>query len=207
MKNKYIILMISILTITLWTVAYWYTNTMLDSANDLAKKEVIKNHSDKPDLYNLDSPVLRQEIALISRRVSWVPENKWCKNLFNDVSSRQPNTWACKNIEALVDFKLITANKNFNPERNISKSEALIMFIRSIGFDFTIDPNSDKNWQEQVVEFAVSNWVVDDFNDYNTDAKRWWIFNVANFSIKVKEALKKEGKWKWIQFYSAEPAL
>jgi hypothetical protein len=35
------------------------------------------------------------------------------------------------------------------------------MFIKSIGFvDFKIDKNSEKNWQEQVVEFAVKNKVV-----------------------------------------------
>jgi hypothetical protein len=33
---------------------------------------------------------------------------------------------------ALVEHKLISGNKLFNPEINISKSEALIMFIKSI---------------------------------------------------------------------------
>jgi hypothetical protein len=32
------------------------------------------------------------------------------------------------------------------------------MFIKSIGFTyFEIDEDSEKNWQEQVVEFAVEN--------------------------------------------------
>ena len=169
----------------------------LTSANNLAKKEIIKNHSDNPDLYHLDSAVLRQEIGLISRRVSWVKENNSCKWLFDDLSSTKPNDWACKNIEALVENKLISANASFNPEKNISKSEALIMFVKSIWFiDFVIDPNSSKNWQEQVVDFAVENEIAERFTDYNTDAKRGWIFKVADYSIKVKENRVKEGLWR-----------
>ncbi len=132
----------------LFSNTFAYTSLELDAANNLAKKWIIKNNSSNPNLYNLDKPVLRQEIGLISRRVSWVAENSSCKNIFKDVSSTKPNDWVCKNIEALVENKLISANEFFNPERNISKSEALIMFIKSIGFiDFEIDEKSEKNWQ------------------------------------------------------------
>jgi hypothetical protein len=30
------------------------------------------------------------------------------------------------------------------------------MLIKSIGFDYSYDPNNPKNWQEQIVDFAVS---------------------------------------------------
>ncbi len=173
-----------------------YTSEELDSANNLAQKEVIKDKSFDPSLYNLDDFVLRQEIALISRRVSGVEENNYCKNIFDDVSSVNPNDWACKNIEALVENNLISRNDSFRPEDNISKAEALIMLIKSIWFtDFEIDENSSKSWQEQVVEFASQNWVVEEFSDYDTEAKRWWIFKVADFSIKVKEERIEEGTW------------
>ena len=131
-----------------------YTNDQLESANDLSERGVIKDHKMDPKAYNLDENVLRQEIALISRRVSGFKENTGCKNTFSDVSSSTPNTWACKNIESLVDNDLITANESFRPEDSITKSEALIMFIRSIGFDFKI--NDMSNWQKEVVDFAVS---------------------------------------------------
>ena len=175
--------------------AFWYTNDQLESANDLAERGVVKDHKMDPQAYNLDSNVLRQEIALISRRVSGFKENTGCKNTFSDVSSSMPNTWACKNIESLVDNDLITANASFRPEDSITKSEALIMFIRSIGFDFKI--NDMSNWQKEVVDFAVSKWVVDSFTDYNTLAKRGWIFEIANFSIVVKEEEVKKWIWKW----------
>ncbi len=177
----------------------------LESANNLAFKKIIKNHASDPKSYNLDSFVLRQEIALISRRVSWVSEKKECDNLFNDVTATTPNTWACKNIEALVDNNLISANTSFNPENNISKSEALIMFIKSIWFpEFKIDENSPLNWQQQVVAFGVENWVVENFTDYNTEAKRWWIFQIADFSIKVKEDRVRKWTWKNKFYYSDE---
>ncbi len=192
-----LISLIGVIWIMFLTNISAYTSEELESANNLAKKWIIKNHSDNPELYNLDSPVLRQEIALVSRRVSWVKENGKCKWLFNDITATKPNDWACKNIEALVENDLISANTSFNPEKNISKSEALIMFIRSIWFiDFVIDGDSSKNWQEQVVDFAVENEVAERFTDYNTEAKRWWIFKVADYSIKVKEYRVKAGLWK-----------
>jgi hypothetical protein len=30
------------------------------------------------------------------------------------------------------------------------------MLIKAIGFDYKLDPNSSKNWQQQVVEYAAS---------------------------------------------------
>lgn len=196
MKKILSLLIVSWIILSTWV--YSYSSKELESANNLAKKEIIKSHSDNTSLYNLDKPVLRQEIALISRRVSGVLENKECKNLFDDVTAKKPNNWVCKNVEALVEHNLISGNKLFNPERNISKSEALIMFIKSIWFiDFKIDKNSEKNWQEQVVEFAVKNEVVENFTDYNTDAKRGWIFKVADFSIKIKE--KRVKAWTWFK--------
>ena len=185
-----------------------YTPLELESADNLALRQIIQNHQVDPINYNLDSPVLRQEIALISRRVSWIAEKNSCDNLFDDVSATVPNNWACKNIEALVDYNLISANTSFNPERNISKSEALIMFIKSIWFaDFEIDANSSLSWQEQVVAFAVTNWVVDNFTDYNTEAKRGWIFQIADFSIKVKEKRMEEWTWKQKPLMSSEVVL
>lgn len=200
-----------IFTIFFWVISLVIASDSLeiDSANNLAAKWIIANHSDNTDLYNLDKPVLRQEIGLISRRVSWVSENSTCKNLFDDVTASIPNNWVCKNIEALVENNLISDNDNFNPEKNISKSEALIMFIKSIWFvDFKVDEKSKKSWQEQVVEFAAQNWVTERFTDYNAEAKRWWIFKIADFSIKIKEERIK--KWTWtkkIKTMSSEAAL
>jgi hypothetical protein len=70
------------------------------------------------------------------------------------------------------------------------------MFIKSIWFpEFKI--KNPKNWQKEVVDFAVKNWVVERFTDYNAEAKRWWIFKIADFSIKIKEERIK--KWTWFK--------
>jgi len=193
---KKIISLIALVILSFWILnVFAYSAEELQAANNLAKKWIIKAHYNDPQNYNLDNPVLRQEIALISRRVSGVAENKTCKNIFADITATKPNTWVCKNVEALVEHNLISKNKYFNPERNISKSEALIMFIKSIWFpEFEIkDP---ANWQKEVVDFAVKNWVVEPFTDYNTEAKRGWIFKIADYSIKVKEERIKKGTWK-----------
>jgi len=187
--NKIIMCILTFIALTISVNSY--NSSYLDSANNLAKKWHIK-FQPTSDKYNLDSNVLRQEIALISRRVSGIKEKSYCDEIFQDVWISKPNTWACKNIEALVDANLISRNLNFRPEDNISKSESLIMFIRSIWFDFEIDDKSSDSWQKQVVEYAASKWVVDNFTDYNSFATRWFVFQIADFSIKVKEKEKKE---------------
>lgn len=165
------------------------------AANDLAEKWIITKKTNNQD-YNVLEWVLRQEIAVISRRVSGIWENTGCKNIFWDVSANIPNDWVCKNVEALVENNFISKNDNFRPEDNISKAEALIMLIRSIGFDFTLDSNSTVSWQKQVVDYSVTKWVVKDFSDFGVEATRWWIFEVANYSIEIKqkEDMKKQEK-------------
>jgi hypothetical protein len=59
-----------------------------------------------------------------------------------------------------------------------------------------MDPNSTKNWQQQVVEYAAEKGVVELFTDYNTDATRGWVFQVADTTIRrdiqIKEEIKKQ---------------
>lgn len=184
---KKIILTWFITTLLFGTSVFAYTSSMKESANSLASKWIINNHSDSPDLYNLDQNVLRQEIAAVSRWVARVPKASSCKNLFKDLSSTKPNTWACVNVEPLVDNNLIAKNENFRPEDYITKAETLGMLIKSIWFSYSYDPNNPKNWQEQIVDFAVSKDIVERFDDYNSLATRWWVFEVADFSIKVLE--------------------
>jgi len=199
-----IISLIAVSTILVSSLVSAYTPDQLTAANNLANRQIIQNHAGNPADYNLDSPVLRQEIALISRRVSGVSEKSTCDNVFADVTATTPNTWVCKNIEALVDNDLISANPLFNPENNISKSEALIMFIKSIWFP-NFEITDTNNWQQEVVDFGVANWVVDNFTDYNTEAKRGWIFKIADFSIKVKE--ERVQKWTWKKKIISDEAL
>ena len=112
----------------------------------------------------------------------------------------------CK-CRTLVENDLISKNDNFRPEDPITKTETLWMLIKSIGFDYSYDENNSKWWQEQIVDFAVSEWIVKRFYDYNTHATRGWVFEIADFSIQIKE--EKIEKWTWVEKkkYSDEASI
>jgi len=174
----------------------WATslNEMIEAANNLASDGIINNHSDNTSLYNLNDNVLRQEIAAVARWVAWLWKKTKCDNIFSDLSATNPNTWACVNVEVLVDNDLISKNTTFRPEDKITKAETLGMLIKAIGFDYSYNTSSSKGWQEQIVDFAVWKWVVDRFSDYNTEATRWWVFELADTTIKKDKEIKKMKK-------------
>ena len=173
-----------------------YENDYVIAANSLAEKGIINNHEMDPENYNLDDYVLRQEIAAVSRWIAWLDKKTICDWIFNDVSSTNPNNWACYSVEALADVHLIAKNENFRPEANISKAEAIGMIVKSAWYDYNYDSTSDKIWQEQVVDYAYNNWIIDSkFSDYNASATRWWIFYVASIIIqKINETFT------WVSF-------
>lgn len=191
--NKKIIILILSLVIFSWVSAavVIQKSSMIEAANSLASKWIINNHSDNPDKYNLNDNVLRQEIAAVSRWISWIQKKSKCDNIFKDLTSTIPNNWACVNVEALVDNNLISRNTNFRPEDKITKAEALWMLIKSIWFDYAYDSSNSKSWQEQLVEYSSSKWLVENFSDYNTLATRWWIFVVADTTLKNEIEIKK----------------
>jgi len=152
----------------------------INIANYLATQWIIVNHSDNTKLYNLDNNVLRQEIASISLKLWWIEKKNKCDNLFSDISSIKPNDWVCLNIEPLLERWLISNNKKFRPEENITKAEALWMLIKVKWLDYKLVTNSSKTWQQQIAEYAVREWLVEDFNDYDTYATRKWIFKVVD---------------------------
>lgn len=170
--------------------------TQLESANSLASQGIINDHKNDTENYNLNDNVLRQEIAAVARWVAKLEKKGKCDNIFKDLSDTKPNTWACRNVEVLVDNDLISKNENFRPEDKITKSETIAMLIKAIGFDYKLDPNSSKNWQQQVVEYAASKWVVELFTDYNTDATRGWVFQVADTTIRKDIEIKAKAKEK-----------
>lgn len=200
------VIFITMFSLLFWSIAfasvYKYSTAELNAANSLANQNIINNHSTNPQNYNLWDSVLRQEIAAVARWVAKLDKKDRCDNIFSDLSDTKPNNWACKNVEALVDNDLISRNKTFRPEDNITKSEAIAMLIKAIWFDYNYNPNIDKNWQQQVVEFAANKRVVELFTDYNTPATRGWIFIVADTTIKKDEYIKKYERETWI--YSDE---
>ena len=110
----------------------------------------------------------------------------------------------CKNVEVLVDNDLISKNDTFRPEDKITKSETIAMLIKSIWFDYKLDKNSKKNWQEQVVDYAAEKWVIENFSDYNTNATRGWVFQVADTTIRKDIEIKAKKKAEEKKKYSDE---
>ena len=184
---KKILAVIALFSISLSSFASYDFDEMLESANDLAQREVISDKSQNPSDYNLNANVLRQEIGLIAMRVAKLDKKSTCSGLFKDISATSPNDWACAHIEALVDNDLISANEYFRPEDNITKAESLKMLIKAIGYDFEYDKNSSVSWQEQYVDFAVEKGITDEFSDYNVKASRGWVFVIAAHTIEVKQ--------------------
>ncbi len=196
--------------ITIMTTAVVDNKTELESANSLAKQKIINDRSKEPEKYLLDSHVLRQEIAAVARWVAKLEKKEKCDNIFKDLSDTKPNWWACRNVEVLVDNDLISKNETFRPEDKITKSETIAMLIKAIGFDYKMDPDSNKNWQEQVVEYAIEKKVVEPFTDFNTNATRGWVFQVADttirkdIEIKAKKAAEEKKKLEEKKKYTDE---
>ncbi len=182
-KLKKIVLVLGILaTSTLATNAYVLES--LNAAKFLAGSGIIVEKTNPSD-YNLDSNVLRQEVAAVARGVAGISKKSSCDNSFKDITNKKPNSWVCYTAEALRDNNLIAKNSHFNPEQKITKAEALGMMVKSAWFDYNYNPNLWTTWQKQLVDYATYKWIVWNFSDYNTFATRWWVFEVWEKSMKI----------------------
>ena len=155
-----------------------YNNEDVTAANGLAAAKVINDHSNNPIKYELDRTVLRQETAKIAVNLDEnLSPKTTCDNEFADITATKPNNWVCYYAEALRDAGKVSANTNFEPERNVTKSEAVKMMLDAAGCkDFYSDVNK---WQSQTVAFASENGIAPSFTDYNTPATRAFVFTVA----------------------------
>ena len=192
-KLQKITLVLGILaTSTLATNAYVLES--LNSAKFLAESGIIVERS-KASEYNLDSNVLRQEVAAVARWVAGISKKEKCENLFDDIADNRPNNWICYTAEALRDKKLIASNSHFNPEQKITKAEALGMMVKSAWFDYSYNSSLWTTWQEQLADYAIYKWIVWNFSDYNTFATRWWIFEAWEKSMKIIKNWKINEDW------------
>ena len=186
--KKIKILILSLFLLFSWlfvNTSFWYTSEELTGALNLAEFWIIVDQSSDFSKFELDQNVLRQEIAWVANSLSCIPKKWICENKFADVSANKPNSWACFSIEALLDKWLIAENKNFRPEDNISKSEALGMVVKALYWDeYAYNQSLKTSWQEQVVAFWTKKWIVNNFTDYDKLATRGFIFDIANKAIK-----------------------
>lgn len=141
------------------------------AANFLASKWVITDKSSNPSEYRLSDTITRKETMKIVAKLAGATVTEKCDGKFTDVV----NDWGCKYIEWALSVWFISAgNGTFRPDDNITKTEAmkLIFKARNIAKIYTTD-----NWQKDYADTAYDLGIVSSkYSDYNSDAKRGWIF-------------------------------
>ncbi len=167
----------------------------VDAANKLAAEGVIVSHTNDTSKYELGNLVKRDEVAAVAFSVAKLTKKTKCDNEYSDVTATTPNTWACYVVEALRDNGYLAKNAKFRPEANISKAEALGMMVSAAyGDAYKYDATKGTSWQEQLVDFAVSNGILNSaFTDYNTPATRGmtfqWTVNAMESAVDTTDDL------------------
>lgn len=164
-------------------------------ANVLASFGII-NKQDNEEAYGLNNAVLRQEVIGMAMKLtgSTLPTDYACKKIFKDVSATKPNTWICRAVEFAVENGIVSgANKNFNPESNITRAEALAILMKAAGIkvqEWGASKYADVTvpWQINIVNTAFSYSFIDAADSFypNKNATRGEIFNMAKRILKSK---------------------
>jgi hypothetical protein len=95
-----------------------------------------------------------------------------------------------------LEKEYIAANPSFRPEDNITKTEAMKLILKVQ--DIAKVQETD-NWQEDYMLTAYEYGIIDaKYTDYNADATRGWIFQIATVTIEQKEEIKVKIKEKII---------
>ncbi len=149
----------------------------INAATSLANKGFINEVETVAD-FRLDATITRAEAAKVAAMIAGVTPNDSCEGKFSDVSATTPNNWVCGYVEALLEEGLLSANNEYNPERNLSKTESLKMMLEAAGDD--VEYGSD--WQADFVAYAVAAGYISNFTDYNTAATRGFVFVASDAS-------------------------
>lgn len=162
----------------------------IEAANKLAASGVINDQSSNPAAYNLDSEITRQEIAKVIVNLSGATVQEGCEGKFADVPATGIDAWACPFIETALENDFISANANFNPKRNVSKWESMKLVLRAKGFDKAEGYDME---QEAYVMAALDLGIISEaFTDYDTPAKRGFIFGAAANTMMEEEVVVEE---------------
>lgn len=150
-----------ILSLCLFSCAFGASSKDIEIANTLASQGIIDNHANNPTLYNLSSPILRQEMIGIALRMSKIPlpSGYFCRNYFFDVRYNKQNNWVCRAIEIAADYGIIS-NKNgtMRPTDPLTRSEALGIILKSGNIDYP------RNVPRSASDASLAQWQVDAIN-------------------------------------------
>jgi len=164
------------------------TSSQIDAANFLAEEEIIVDQSASPKLYELEKNIQRQAVMKVVMKLSERDVPDICRGEFADVD---PNDWPCKYIEAALDAGYIAKNTNFRPYDDITLTEAMKLVLKSKGIQKIEETD---NWQADYMETAYHYGIIDEkYYNYNDNASRGWIFEIATATIKKQHDIYDAG--------------
>lgn len=143
------------------------------AAQSLAAQGIISAKTNMSE-YRLYDNVLRQEVIGTAIKLKGVelPENYSCRDMFFDVSSTFPNTWACRAIELAVDHDIISSSNDYaRPEAMITRAEALAIVMATKDFpdgDATLSVDIRANaWQTSLLRRAYAAGIIEDVMSFD----------------------------------------
>ena len=153
-------------------VIQYYQN--IHNANMLATWDIIVDNSSNPENYRLNDSISRWEMAKIVSKISKIEVVDKCEWSYYDLIA---SDWECKYAEVWLKNNFFSAgNTYFRPKDSITKIEALKMVMKAKW----IEKTDNLDWKKAYVEWWKMAWLINDFTDYDTVAKRAWIFNLSS---------------------------
>lgn len=184
-KRRLLLVVLSVMFYAVcWMNVLSYDINDLKAANTIAEKGYINQHSTVQG-YDLDFTITRAEIAKVATKVAWIDTVDKCADSFEDVSATNPNNWVCSYVEALLNEGYISKNKNYNPNSNLTKAEAVKLMLTVAGENI---PYSENSWQEDFVWYAIEKGFVARFSDYDTPATRAFTFLITYTATLEEES-------------------
>lgn len=144
-----------------------------------------------PNGYALSDQMLRQEAVALAMNIlgAYVPSDYVCRGIFQDVTSKKPNSWACRVIEnASLLWILPEKPYNFRPEEPILLARAIYILLRA-GWIPVADFqgwNGDA-WRIDAIGSAFKYWLVAKDFDFTSDrmATRGEVFHIAREILNI----------------------
>lgn len=157
----------------------------INYANTLAQKGIIVDNSKNPKVYNLSDTISRREMLKIMMNISGSEIWENCEQKFSDLPV---SDWWCKYAQKALELGFIAPNTTFRPDAPVSKAESLKMIFQAKG----IQAAKDTDWRVWYTKKAIELWYTSAFSDYDTQAKRSFVFEVAAKTFSSSGDIKEE---------------
>ncbi len=152
------------------------------AANYLADQNVIVDNSTNVEAYNFTYNITRREMVKVAMNISGKTVVDSCNGEFSDLDS---DDFGCKYAEAALANGFIAANASFRPDDLITNSESLKMIMQAKWIER--DVNDD--WRAGYSTKATSEWLISSTYEFDANAKRGWIFDIAALAYPEFKAM------------------